>query len=169
MLSPRSIERKAMVFSPEPKLIELLTDDRMKTIPIMYPIIPKRQHQAYRARGSDLSSRDPNVPNMEGCVNIQSSRDQEKLNEEDEFKDAVDRVAAEPRIDPNAAKKSAYGRQPYFCPYARERLAKQKYEKKSGAASGEASGKAKDTAAAGDNKIDTVNTEESKTDLRTAE
>ena len=45
MLSPRSVERKALVFSPEPKLIELLADEnmRMKTVPVMYPIIPKRQ------------------------------------------------------------------------------------------------------------------------------
>ena len=45
IMSPRGNNegRKAMVFSPEPKLIELLAEEnRMNTIPIMYPIIPKR-------------------------------------------------------------------------------------------------------------------------------
>ena len=37
--------------------------------------------------------------------------------------------AAKIEAELNAAKKAAYGRQPYFCPYARERIAKQKQEK----------------------------------------
>ena len=54
MLSPRSTEhRNLLVFSPEPKLIELPGDEaRMKTLPIMYPIIPKRQT---RAKGQSVS------------------------------------------------------------------------------------------------------------------
>lgn len=41
------------MFSPEPKLIELPGDEaRMKTLPIMYPIIPKRQT---RAKGQSVS------------------------------------------------------------------------------------------------------------------
>lgn len=45
VISPRSIERKNLIYSPEPKLIELLPEDtRLKTIPIMYPIaLQKRQ------------------------------------------------------------------------------------------------------------------------------
>jgi len=32
-----------LVFSPEPKLIELVGDEsRSKTLPVMYPVIPKR-------------------------------------------------------------------------------------------------------------------------------
>ena len=44
-LSPRGQDRKYMVYSPEPRLIQLPTDEsRLKPIPtIMCPIIPKRQ------------------------------------------------------------------------------------------------------------------------------
>ena len=55
VLSPRSVEhRNLLVFSPEPKLIELPDDEaRMKTLPIMYPIIPKRQGN--RIKGQSVS------------------------------------------------------------------------------------------------------------------
>ena len=45
VISPRSLERRNMlVFSPEPKLIELPGEEaKLKTLPLMYPIIPKRQ------------------------------------------------------------------------------------------------------------------------------
>ena len=45
VISPRSLERRNMlVFSPEPKLIELPGEEaKSKTLPLMYPIIPKRQ------------------------------------------------------------------------------------------------------------------------------
>lgn len=44
VVSPKSIERRnLLVFSPEPKLIELPGEEaRMKTLPLIYPIIPKR-------------------------------------------------------------------------------------------------------------------------------
>ena len=73
MLSPRSVERKALVFSPEPKLIELLADEhmRMKTIPVMYPIIPKRQMPPPDKRmgrgASGLAGEDPTAA-LEGCL-----------------------------------------------------------------------------------------------------
>ena len=86
------------------------------------------------------------------------------MNQLSEYTDAMDKAGIEAAA---AAKKVAYGRQPYFCPYARERIAKQKYEKKHVVATGE--GNKNTTAAAAENGTSTVGTEESKTDLRTAE
>ena len=129
MLSPRSVERKALVFSPEPKLIELLADEhmRMKTIPVMYPIIPKRQMPPPDKRmgrgASGLAGEDPTVA-LEGCLMHSNRGDPtapDGFQQQDSSTDQKDSSAA----DNSASKKSSgYGRQPYFCPYARERMAK---------------------------------------------
>ena len=141
VLSPRVNDRKALVFSPEPKLIELLTDEgRMKTIPIMYPIIPKRQNQsngnnnkAYKlGMGAGDEQRSSQ---LDGCL-MHSSRDS-NYHSAAAANDGLDNGAAAAALEEfkdgahgetsitskkNAA--SSQGRQPYFCPYARERMAK---------------------------------------------
>ena len=142
MLSPRSLERKAMVFSPEPKLIELLADDnhRMNTIPMMYPIIPKRQ-QAPITRGKVVPPGPNDEKQLEACLIQYSGRgiSGADVSQDTAYAAGSDHQANHQHLkqengggglgennggSSSAKKSSGYGRQPYFCPYAKERMAK---------------------------------------------
>lgn len=70
MVSPRRVgatERDSGVYSPELKLIKFPEDGRLKTIPLIYPIIPKRQTRPRLNNGSDLSNK-IDVHGMDQCI-----------------------------------------------------------------------------------------------------
>ena len=114
-----------MVFSPEPRLIELPSDEtRSKHIPtIMCPVIPKRTARPKIPGYAEEKGLGP-------CINRNPSQDEMAAQPQPELQISADQQYGG-GDEEDKAKPQDYATRPkrqlnYFCPYAKERLEKKR-------------------------------------------
>ena len=130
VMSPR--DRKQLVFSPEPKVFELATQEgvdetnysRLNTIPLMHPTIPKKQANRH-IKAASPTNLGPVIPEsaagLENCIIHTGNRDANVSKSSDaNHKDDETSEKEKNQATEGSQKK----RQPYFCPYASAKIAK---------------------------------------------